>query len=366
MKRLLLLLVLYVAGATVWAQEDTLRVPPPADTAPSVPKVDTVPDTTKKIQQPPVIRRDATDKKDTTAPATIAPPPRPRVQQQDTAVAAVTANPVISKPVDTLPAADSLPVMTQVQATVYGEHVLGYINEHPYFNAAAKALNMPSRPFFPPDKDTLFYLLCGLLLFLALLRMAFPRYFEYLFTAFWRPAFRQAQTRDHLQESGATALAFNIFFVLSLGLFSCLIILYLKPDITDPLLLFAFCVLGILVLYSGKYLVFKLTGWMFGHGEVVSAYLFIVLLINKVLAVLLIPFLLILAFSDMELQQIAFTLSLILVIILFIYRYMLTFTGLRNDLKISALHLALFVLGFEIIPVLLIYRGLVQFFERSL
>ncbi len=356
-------MILFVTGVPVWAQDDSLRVPPPVDTILPVSTVDTLVDTTKKIQPPPT-RRDTSTGRDTTAPATVVPPPRPRVQQPDTSVSVAAAPSVNEALRDTLPAADSISVAVPV--TVYGDYVSDYISEHPYFNAVGEALNMPSRPFFPPDKDTLFYMLCGLLLFLASLRMGFPRYFQYLFTAFWRPAFRQAQTRDHLQEAGASGLVFNIFFVLSLGLFSCLVILYLKPDIANPLLLFAFCVLGMLVLYSGKYLIFKLTGWMFGRGEIVSTYLFIVLLINKVLAVLLIPFLLILAFSDLELQQIAFTISLILVVVLFMYRYMLTFTGLRNDLKISALHLALFVLGFEIIPVLLIYRGLVQFFERSL
>lgn len=329
------------------AQEDSLRTALPVDTIEAVKPVDTI----KKVQPAPQIRRD-------TATIQVV---RPAIQQPDTGNKEET---IVAAPTktDSLITKDTLVIMS----TTYGPYVTEYIDLHPYFNAAGEPLNMPSRPFTPPSKDTLFYLMCALLIFLASLRMAFPKYFQDLFSAFWRPAFRQAQTRDHLQEAGLTALIFNIFFVLSLGVFACLIVLYLKPDIANPMLLYAFCVVGIMILYFGKYLVFKLTGWMFGKGEIVDTYMFIVLLINKVLSVLLIPFLLILAFADPVLRQVGFTVSLILVIILFIYRYMLTFTGLRNGLKISVLHLALFVLGFEIIPVLLIYRGLVQFFERSL
>lgn len=330
-------------GNWAYAQDDTLRLAPPVDTGNAVKQVDTI-----KTAPAPRVKRDT---------ASVVRPLRPVVPPPDSSTLVQ-----VEQAPDSLSVKDTLATLT----THYGQYVMPYIETHPYFDTVREPLNMPSRPFSPPGKDVLFYLMCGLLMFLAALRMAFPKYFQDMFYAFWRPAFRQAQTRDHLQEAGLSTLVFNIFFVLSLGLFAYLVILYLKPDIGNPLLLYTFSVLGVLVLYSGKYLIFKLTGWMFGRGEIVSTYLFIVLLINKVLAVLLIPFLLILAFSDPALRQTAFTISLILVIILFLYRYVLTFTGLRNDLKISALHLALFVLGFEIIPVLLIYRGLVQFFERSL
>ncbi len=341
----------------VLAQEDSVRVPQPPGALPAVTK-DTAPETTLS----PVIVNDSARNKDSITRAVVTPS-RAAQPRKDTGQTIIRPPALASADTahmlqDTMPSAQP--------ATVYGAYASALIQHHPYFNTTTEALHMPSRPFSPPDKDMLFYMLCGLLLILAALRMAFPRYFQYLFTAFWRPAFRQTQTRDHLQESGAATLAFNIFFAFSLGLFSYLTILYLRPNTPDTWLLFAASVLGVLLLYGGKYVIFNITGWMFGHREIVNTYLFIVLLINKVLGVLLIPFLLILAFADTELQQVAFIVSLILVIILFLYRYMLTFTGLRNDLKISALHLALFVLGFEIIPVLLIYRGLVLFFERSL
>ena len=172
--------------------------------------------------------------------------------------------------------------------------------------------------------------------------------------------------RDQLQQAGMTTLLFNIFFVCSGALFIYLLILYLKGPIAQPWLLFAICFLGIALLYVGKYFILKLTGWMFGQEEAANSYIFIVFLINKVVAILLIPFILILAFSDPQIKQIAFTVSIILVIFLLLYRFILSLASFRNELKISGLHLFLYVCGFEIIPVLVIYKGLLHLFERSL
>lgn len=74
---------------------------------------------------------------------------------------------------------------------------------------------------------------------------------------------------------------------------------------------------------------------------------------------------LILAFGDPVFQQVAFTVALILLSVLLIYRFILSFSGLHNELKISWLHLFLYVCGFEIIPVLLIYKLLVHLFAIS-
>ncbi|MBX3242717.1 MAG: DUF4271 domain-containing protein [Chitinophagaceae bacterium] len=353
MKKIVLFVVLCFAVVWVNAQEDTGTVK--TDTTiisidtPKINLVIPLPDTALAAPQPPVRRPAA-------KPDSIKP-----IRPAD------SIRTVVASAADSLKNADSIAAVPVPAAPsrVYGEYVSAYISEHPYFDTAKEPLSMPSQLFDPPGKDMQFYLMCGLLIFLAVLRMGFPKYFQDLFNAFWRPAFRQLQTRDHLQEAGMTTLVFNIFFVFSTGLFACLVILYLRPGIDNLLLLYAFCVLSILLLYSGKYLIFKLTGWMFGRSEIAGTYMFIVFLINKVLAVLLIPFVLVLAFSDPHLQEIAFTISLILVIILFLYRYTLTFTGLRSELKISLLHLVLFVCGFEIIPVLLIYRSLMQLFERS-
>lgn len=248
---------------------------------------------------------------------------------------------------------------------LYGNAILPYITDHPYYSVGGDVVFMPSRRYTPGSKDELFYAFCGILFFLGTLKIGFPKYFQDIFNAFWRPAVRQKQIRDQLQQAGMTSLLFNIFFVFSAALFSYLLIKYTTKSSIQPWLLFTVCFFSISFVYVGKYFVLKMMGWMFGQQTVTDSYIFIVFLINKILSVLLIPLMLALAFGDDVFQRIAFTVSLILLSFLLIYRFILSFSGLHNELKISWLHLFLYVCGFEVIPVLLIYKLLLRLFAIS-
>ncbi|HRP31743.1 MAG TPA: DUF4271 domain-containing protein [Agriterribacter sp.] len=240
-----------------------------------------------------------------------------------------------------------------------------YIEKHPYYGMGKDIIFMPSKWYEPKSKDELFYVFCSILFFLGILKLGFPKYFQDIFNVFWRSAVRQKQMRDQIQQAGMTTVLFNTFFVFSTALFGYLAINYTSDYSLRPWLLFSICVLGITFIYSGKYFVLKLTGWMFGQQELADSYIFIVFLVNKILAILLMPFMLALAFGDAALQKVAFTISLALLLALLIYRFVLSFAGFRNELRISIFHLFLYVCGFEIIPVLVIYKLLLQFFTRS-
>ncbi|MBX3252936.1 MAG: DUF4271 domain-containing protein [Chitinophagaceae bacterium] len=337
MKRIVfLLLVLTGYVCPVVAQDDSLiqQIPPPAE----IP-ADTDTALPKPVKKPaPVIKK---VKADTLAPAAVADSAATPVKKDS--VAAVVSNP----------------------GNAYGDFASAYIAGHPWLATGSDTISMPSTRYDPQDKDWLFYGICGIVFFLGILRIGFPKYFQDVFVLFWRSAFRQKQIRDQLQQAGMTTLLFNIFFVCSAAVFLYLLVYYINGTVSEPWLLFLICFVGIAVLYICKYFILKLAGWMFGQEEITNGYIFIVFLINKVMGVLLIPFILILAFSDAGIKQVAFTVSVILVIFLLLYRFILSFTSLRNELKISGLHLLLYVCGFEIIPVLVIYKGLLQLFERS-
>jgi len=253
----------------------------------------------------------------------------------------------------------------KASAFPYGDYTAAFINDHPYYNIKEGLVNMASKPYKASDKDELFYIVCATLLFLGILRVSFPKYFNDLFNVFWRST-RQKQIRDQLQQAGMTTLLFNIFFVFSLSLFAYLTIDHLTGSIKKPWMMFGLCFFTIGAIYTFKYFILKFSGWIFGQEEAAAAYAFIVFMINKILAVLLLPFILLLAFSDSGIRQAAFSIAVISIIFILIYRFILAYSNLRNELKISGLHLILYVAGFEIIPVLLIYRLLVDFFARSL
>ena len=88
-----------------------------------------------------------------------------------------------------------------------------------------------------------------------------------------------------------------------------------------------------------------------------NTYTFIVFLINKILGVILIPVIIIIAFSPIKIVDVGVTIALILLLILFIYRYWLSYKAVRNTIKVSALHFFLYLCAVEILPLTIIYKA---------
>lgn len=340
--KVFLLLLCFITGflGTSYCQEDTLK------------------STTVPVATEPVVTSDTAKPKPVVKKALPKPPPLVRDSL---------------KPVDQTPVVDTIPVLVvdspRVEAAkslhTYGDSVHALIGTHPFYSLQQTPDNLKTSPFNALMKDELFYAVCALLLFIGLLRLGFPKYFSDLFNIFWRSSIRQNQLRDQLQQAGLTNLLFNLFFVLSVSLFVYLGVTYVKGAVLQPWLLFSICFFAVMLLYMGKFAILKICGWMFGKSIASDTYIFIVFLVNKIMAILLLPFIIVLAFSSPVLQQIAFTTAICLIIFLFFYRFVLSFAGIRNELKISGLHLFLYICGFEIMPVLVIYRIMLHLFERS-
>lgn len=296
---------------------------------------------------------------DTPRPKPVVKPPaaRPQSVHKDTVLAPLSA----SAGIDTT----TNPVIPSVSRYAYGDSIHAKIINHPFYTLHSAPENLKSDLFTPLMKDELFYAVCALLLYIGLLHLGFPKYFSDLFSIFIRSSVRQNQLKDQLQQAGLANLLFNLFFVVSVSLFTYMGITYVKGEVLKPWLLFSICFFAVMFLYIGKFAILKVCGWMFGKTVASDTYIFIVFLVNKIMAILLLPFIIILAFSTPLLQQIAFTAAICLVIFLFLYRFVMSFSSIRNELKISGLHLFLYICGFEIMPVLVIYRIMLQLFERS-
>ncbi len=256
------------------------------------------------------------------------------------------------------PGIDSL----HVPGIVYGRRVMSEMQQHGWYKAVSvsgstvRVLERRLR-----DTDWMFYLLCGLLFVLAFLRIAFNKYFKDMFRVFFNTSIRQRQIRDQLQQAPLPSLLFNIFFVLSGGTFIFFLLQFYHTKIEfNRWIVMGLCIVGLSVLYAGKLLVLKLLGWMFGWEKAVETYLFIVFLVNKIVGIFLLPVTVLLAFSPLGAQKIIVTISFVGLLILFVYRFIRAYASIRNELKISQLYFFLYVCAFEVVPVLLIYRLLMQ------
>ncbi|MEK0423796.1 MAG: hypothetical protein RLZ95_1706 [Bacteroidota bacterium] len=215
--------------------------------------------------------------------------------------------------------------------------------------------------FAIPDKDLLFYLIIGLFLLYGLINNLFPQYYLKLFSQFSQSSIRDVQNREQLIQNSFASLITNIGFILSFSLMATLLIFndHLLP-ISFWLALLYICIFFTL-LYLGKFICLQLMGYIFNVRELVNTYIFVVFMINKVLGILLLPFVLMLAFSKPVFYSVAIGAGAILTVLLFLYRYLFTLTSVRNKLHISSFHFFLYLCAFEILPLLILYKFIVHF-----
>lgn len=206
-------------------------------------------------------------------------------------------------------------------------------------------------------KEVIFYSIIALLLFFALIRNAFSRYLSDLFSAYFRTTIRQRQIKEQLLQSPLPSMLFNIFFIISTGIFLSLLFQHFGLAVELPFwLLAAYCALALTIIYAGKFVLLKFFGWVFQLSEATETYIFVVFSTNKIIGVAVLPFTALLAFTYGAYNAAAATLSLILIGALFIYRYFLAFTSINHQVKINFLHFVIYLAAFEVLPLLLINK----------
>lgn len=215
-------------------------------------------------------------------------------------------------------------------------------------------------------KEGVFYSIIALLLFFAFAKNTFSRYVDDLFRVFFRTTMKQRQTRDQLMTAPLPSLLFNILYVLSAALFIALLLHHFHLGSQyDFWILFTFSILGLIAIYTVKFVILKLFGWILNITEATNTYIFIVFTTNKIIGIILLPFIIGLAFTDNIFYEIVFSLSLCLLAALFVYRFYLSYISVRKLVSVNFFHFFIYIVALEIIPLLLINKLLVSFFSET-
>jgi hypothetical protein len=238
------------------------------------------------------------------------------------------------------------------------------LQRHPYFGFGAKPVIAHSELKEFHGKEIIFYGLIILLLAFAFLRQAFPKYFNDLFRLFFRTTMKQKQIREQLIQTPLPSLLLNVFFVVSGALYIDIILQHFHSVPVDNFwLLFLYCCLGLSIIYTVKFIGLKISGWLFNMKSAAEAYIFVVFIVNKMLGIFLLPFLILLSFMEGEAYTIFMVISWCGIGILLIYRFLLTYSSVRNQVRFNPFHFFLYLCAFEIAPLLLIYKALLFFFR---
>lgn len=211
-------------------------------------------------------------------------------------------------------------------------------------------------------KEFIFYILCTVVLILAVFKTSYKGYFNNLFRVFFNTSLRQTQLTDQLLQAKLPSFILNIFFTVSAGIFLWLLFTYYHPPkLINTKLLLTFCILGIGVLYFVKYCTLKFIGWVSSMQETVNSYIFIIFLVNKISGIVLVPFLIILAFSLPLWIHYITTVAIFIIILFFLSRYIKTYGVLENKLPLNAFHFLLYIIATEIIPILILYKVTIDY-----
>ncbi|MBM3441850.1 MAG: DUF4271 domain-containing protein [Bacteroidetes bacterium] len=245
----------------------------------------------------------------------------------------------------------------------YGPQVGGYMEAHPYFPWLAKPVLWMAHEHRPVRLDWLFYALLACLAYLGLLRRGFPKYFSDLWVAFFDMAIRQSQIREQMSRQAIPSQLINLLFFINTALFLILV----SSGLGIPTFLgagpqLAAWLLTLAVLYGLKYLSIRCVGWLSGRHTEAQHYMFIVMMVNKVLGMLLIPLNIFLAFRGPDQRDIILVFAIGIVGVLALYRFLRCFEFVHRELRVDFLPYLLFFGSFEVMPILVIGKVLFGLF----
>jgi hypothetical protein len=205
-----------------------------------------------------------------------------------------------------------------------------------------------------------------LFLVLGVLRIAYTQYVENIFRVFFNTSLRQSQLTDQLLQAKLQSLLFNMLFILSFSFF-----IFVQFGLRGWLALDQWGWLGMILIicatvYIVKFLMIQLMSWVTGIRQVLDAYLFTVFMINKLLVFVFLPAILLMLFTTGAVQKMSMNVSLILLGLFFLYRYLRSYQVILPSVRLSKFHFFLFVICLELIPLLLLARLGVMFVSKSL
>jgi Domain of unknown function (DUF4271) len=265
-------------------------------------------------------------------------------------------------------AKDSITATLVTAVDKYTAAINALLKDNRYINSTGQPVALGASIKKGNQVNYLFYLLLGVVFFLGVLKFFYARYFTNLFRVFFNTSLRQSQLTDQLLQAKLPSLLYNLLFVVSGGFFLYLLLgLYNQLPVGSKWwLAIPLCVTAIGAIYTAKYCTLKFTGWITSYKAPLDTYTFIVFLINKIIGILLIPMIVVMAFAEQSIAQATAVVALLITAMMLLLRFVKSYGLLQGQVKVSRFHFFLYILGIEILPLLLIYKALVIYLAKKI
>jgi len=115
-----------------------------------------------------------------------------------------------------------------------------------------------------------------------------------------------------------------------------------------------------MLIYMAKYAAVRFSGWAFRVEGVTDHYLFNVFLMNKILAIVLLPFIVIMAFSEPMWAHPIIVVSFIACLLLFVNRYVRSWQVFGSFFQYSKFHFFTYLCASELLPLAVLMKLLIR------
>jgi hypothetical protein len=207
-----------------------------------------------------------------------------------------------------------------------------------------------------------FVLLIAAWLILSLLVAKDQQYFKSMMAALFNHRLALQFAREQVANRTAVSLiylfVFNLLFAMLLMQFVLEQTAYLAK--WSSTLLLPGLLIGVTLVYTFKYVFYKLLGVLFGMSELVSQYLSQVFLINRLLGPVLLLLLALIYYAPPHIAQFALYTALVMLGLSLLSRYVTAMLQVTNVMVAHAFHFILYFCAVEIIPTAVIAKFLLH------
>ncbi len=255
---------------------------------------------------------------------------------------------------------------TTVSAKPINNLYKNLLDSNLFINANGTAQALVIVPKKQSNNQLFFYIITFLFLILGIAKTFYSRYFTTLFRVFFNTSLRQTQLTDQLEQAKLPSLIFNVFFIITSGLYIYFVTQFWSAGKapSNKYLLF-FCIIAVAICYTVKYLSLLFTGWLTNSIAETKTYIFIIFLLNKVIGIFLLAVIPIIAFGNKTAATYAILFSLIGIALVFLLRFFRSYSLLQTKLKISRIHFFIYVISLEILPLAIISKFILHFFNTN-
>ncbi len=208
------------------------------------------------------------------------------------------------------------------------------------------------------NKTGRFFLALAFLFLLAIVKQLFPKYVNNLFAVFTEFTVSKRQMKEQLENDTRASLGFYMLYVISLGfVIYTAIVAYTNLEFQfSKLYLFLGSLGGIFLILLFKTGITQLLSWIFEKQEIVQQYLFNNTIVNEFAGMILFPICILLLIASPKIGTFLLLMSLGILIILLIYKYIRNFRTINNLLRLDFVHFLLYLCAFEILPLLVLFK----------